>query len=333
MAGIPDRMTAIEIAAPGGPEVLRAVERPVPHPSTGELLVRVEAAGVNRPDVLQRLGMYPPPPGASDIPGLEIAGTVVSVHSNLNRWHPGDRICALVAGGGYAEYCTAPAVQCLPIPDGMDAVSAAAIPETFFTVWTNLFQRGGLRPGERVLIHGGTSGIGTTAIQLACACDAVVFATAGSDVKADACRRLGAAAAINYHTEDFVDAVRRETSGAGVDVILDIIGGDYFARNLECLALNGRLVQVGLLGGGRAHIDLTRLLHRRLTITGSTLRVRTVEEKGALARDLEANVWPLLAAGRVAPIIDRTFPLTAAAEAHRRMESGEHIGKIVLTNW
>ena len=332
MADIPERMTAIEIAAPGGPEVLRAVERPVPHPSAGEVLVRVEAAGVNRPDVLQRLGTYPPPQGASDIPGLEISGTIASVHSDTSRWHPGDRICALVAGGGYAEYCTAPAVQCLPIPDGMDAVSAAAIPETFFTVWTNLFQRGGLRPGERVLIHGGTSGIGTTAIQLAHACDAVVFATAGSDVKTAACRRLGAAVAINYRTEDFVDAVRRETSGAGVDVVLDIIGGDYFARNLECLALNGRLIQVGLLGGGRAPIDLSRLLHRRLTITGSTLRARTVDEKGALARDVEANVWPLLAAGRVEPIIDRTFPLTAAADAHRRMESSEHIGKIVLTN-
>jgi NADPH2:quinone reductase len=331
MTNIPDRMTAIEIAAPGGPEVLRAVERPVPHPSTGDVLVRVEAAGVNRPDVLQRLGKYPPPPGTSDIPGLEIAGTIASVHSDTNRWHPGDRVCALVAGGGYAEYCTAPAVQCLPIPDGMDAVSAAAIPETFFTVWTNLFQRGGLRPGERVLIHGGTSGIGTTAIQLARACHAVVFATAGSDAKTAACRRLGAAVAINYHTEDFVDAVRRETSGAGVDVILDIIGGDYFARNLECLAMNGRLVQIGLLGGGRAQIDLARVLHSRLTITGSTLRARTVEEKGALARDLEANVWPLLAAGRVAPIIDRTFPLAAAADAHRRMESSEHIGKIVLT--
>jgi putative PIG3 family NAD(P)H quinone oxidoreductase len=333
MAGIPDRMTAIEITAPGGPEVLRAVERPVPHPADGEVLVRVEAAGVNRPDVLQRLGTYPPPRGASDIPGLEISGTIASVHSDTKRWHAGDRICALVVGGGYAEYCIAPAVQCLPIPDGMDAVSAAAVPETFFTVWTNLFQRGGLRPGERVLIHGGTSGIGTTAIQLARAFDAIVFATAGSDVKTVACRRLGAAVAINYNTEDFVDAVRGETSGAGVDVILDIIGGEYFARNLECLALNGRLVQIGLLGGGRAHIDLARLLHRRLTITGSTLRARTVDEKGALAREVEANVWPLLAAGRVAPIIDRTFPLTAAADAHRRMESSEHIGKIVLTNW
>jgi NADPH2:quinone reductase len=332
MVLIPARMTAIEIAGAGGPEVLRAVERPVPQPAPGEVLVQVEGAGVNRPDVMQRLGVYPPPPGASDIPGLEIAGTIVRVPSNGGRWQVGDRVCALVSGGGYAEYCAAPAVQCLPVPHGMDAVTTAAIPEAFFTVWTNLFQRGGLRAGERALIHGGTSGIGTTAIQLARVYDAVVFATAGSEEKCDACRRLGAALAINYRSEDFAEVVRAETSGAGVDIILDIIGGDYFARNLESLALNGRLVQIGLLGGARAAIDLTRVLHRRLTITGSTLRVRTVEEKGALARDVEANLWPLLAAGRVAPIIDRTFPLSQAAEAHRRMESSKHIGKIVLTN-
>jgi NADPH:quinone reductase len=330
---MPARMTAIEIAGAGGPEVLRAVERPVPPTAPDEVLVQVEGAGVNRPDVMQRLGVYPPPPGASDIPGLEIAGTIVRVPPNGGRWQVGDRVCALVSGGGYAEYCAAPAVQCLPIPHGMDAVTAAAIPEAFFTVWTNLFQRGGLVAGERALIHGGTSGIGTTAIQLARAYDAVVFATAGSEEKCDACRRLGAALAINYRSEDFAEVVRAETSGAGVDIILDIIGGDYFARNLESLALNGRLVQIGLLGGARATIDLTRVLHRRLTITGSTLRARTVEEKGALARDVEANVWPLLAAGRVAPIIDRTFPLSQAAEAHRRMESSKHIGKIVLTNW
>jgi NADPH2:quinone reductase len=332
MTTIPARMMAIEIAGAGGPEVLRAVERPVPQPAAGEVLVQVEGAGVNRPDVMQRLGKYPPPPGASDLPGLEIAGTIVWVPSNGGRWRVGDRVCALVSGGGYAEYCAAPAVQCLPVPHGMDAVTTAAIPEAFFTVWTNLFQRGGLRGGERVLIHGGTSGIGTTAIQLARVFDAVVFATAGSDEKCDACRRLGAALAINYRSEDFAEVVRAETSGAGVDVILDIIGGDYFARNLESLALNGRLVQIGLLGGARASLDLTRVLHRRLTITGSTLRARTVEEKGALARDVEANVWPLLAAGRVAPIIDRTFPLSEAAEAHRRMESSQHIGKIVLIN-
>lgn len=324
-------MTAVEIAHPGGPEVLRAVERPVPRAAPGEVLVRVEAAGVNRPDVMQRLGSYPPPPGASDIPGLEIAGAVVETTSDSSRWHVGDRVCALVAGGGYAEYCAVPAVQCLPIPNGMDAVMAAAIPEAFFTVWANLFERGGLRPGERVLIHGGTSGIGTTAIQLAHAFDALVFATAGSDDKCEACRRLGAVVAINYRTEDFAEVARRETSGAGLDVILDIIGGDYFPRNIECLALNGRLVQVGLIGGARAQIDLARVLHRRLTITGSTLRARTVEEKGRLAHELEANVWPLLANGRVAPVIDRTFPLAAAADAHRRMEASTHIGKIVLT--
>jgi NADPH2:quinone reductase len=323
-------MLAIEITASGGPEVLRAVERPMPQPGRTEVLVRVAAAGVNRPDVLQRLGHYPPPSGASDIPGLEIAGTVVARGPNAERWHEGDRVCALVAGGGYAEYAAVPAVQCLPIPDGMDFVSAAAIPETFFTVWTNLFRRGSLQPGERVLIHGGTSGIGTTAIMLAHASEAKVFATAGTTAKCDTCRRLGADAAINYRTEDFVGVVRRETSDEGVDVILDIMGGDYLARNLACLAMNGRLIQIGLLGGAHARIDLSRIMQRRLTITGSTLRARTVDEKGAIARDLEANVWPLVAAGRVRPVIDSTFPLTAAADAHRRMESSEHIGKIVL---
>lgn len=311
--------------------MLRATTRPVPQPAPGEVLVRVEAAGVNRPDVLQRLGQYPPPAGASDIPGLEIAGLIVAIHPGVIRWRVGDRVCALVAGGGYAEYCVAPAVQCLPIPPNMNAIAAAAVPETFFTVWTNLFRRGALRSGERVLIHGGSSGIGTTAIQLAHALGAIVFATAGSEEKCEACRRLGARLAINYRTTDFVEAVQRETGGAGVDVVLDIIGADYFAKNVECLALEGRLVQIGLLGGARTSIDLGRVMRRRLTITGSTLRVRTAEEKGALARDLEANVWPLLSAGQVAPVLDRTFPLTAAAEAHRRIEASEHIGKIVLT--
>ena len=328
---LPERMIAIEIASPGGPEMLQAVERPVPRRAAGEVLIRVEAAGVNRPDVLQRLGNYPPPPGASDIPGLEIAGTIVDVDANAPRWRTGDRVCALVSGGGYAEYCVAPAVQCLPIPGSMTVVSAAAIPETFFTVWTNLFRRGGLQPGERVLIHGGSSGIGTTAIQLAHASESIVFATAGSDAKCEACRRLGADVTVNYRNQDFVEVVRRETSGAGVDVILDIMGGDYFVRNLDCLALDGRLVQIGLLGGSQAHVDLGRIMRRRLTVTGSTLRVRTVEEKGELARDLEANVWPLLVSGRVGPVIDRTFPLADAAGAHRRMEKSEHIGKIVLT--
>ena len=330
MTPIPPQMTAIEITAPGGPDVLRPATRPVPAPAAGEVLVRVEAAGVNRPDVMQRMGKYPPPAGASDIPGLEIAGTVVAVGAD-GRWRPGDRVCALVAGGGYAEYCVVPAVQCLPIPAGLDAIAAAAIPETFFTVWTNLFGRGGLRAGERVLIHGGTSGIGTTAIQLARAFDAVVFATAGSPEKCEACRRLGAAVAINYRSDDFTEVIRRETSGAGVDVVLDIVGGDYFPRNLECLGLNGRLVQIGVIGGARSTIDLTRVLQRRLTITGSTLRARTVEEKGHLAREVEANVWPLIESGRVRPIIDRSFPLDQAANAHRRLESSEHIGKIVLT--
>jgi NADPH:quinone reductase len=321
---------AIEIAHPGGPEVLRAVERGTPAPGRGEVLVRVEAAGVNRPDVMQRMGRYPPPPGASDIPGLEIAGTVTAVGDGVATLQTGDRVCALVAGGGYAEYCTAPAVQCLPLPQGLDAVIAAAIPETFFTVWTNLFQRGRLRAGERVLIHGGTSGIGTTAIQLAGAFGATVLATAGSVEKCAACLKLGASVAINYKTEDFVEIVKRETNGTGVDVILDIVAGDYVARNIDCLALNGRLVQIGTQAGPRVSINLTPVLQRRLTLTGSTLRARTVEEKGALARDVERHVWPLLASKRVAPVIDRTYRLTEAADAHRRLESSEHIGKIVL---
>ena len=328
---LPEWMTAIEITTPGGPEVLRPVQRRVPRPSAGEVLIQVAAAGVNRPDVLQRLGKYPPPPGASDIPGLEIAGTIVEVARGAARWQLGDRVCALVAGGGYAEYCIAPAVQCLPIPGAITDVQAAAVPETFFTVWTNLFRRGGLRSGERVLIHGGSSGIGTTAIQLAHALESIVFATAGSDSKCEACRRLGADVAINYRTQDFVDVVRRETSGNGVDVVLDIIGGDYFGRNVECLNLDGRLVQIGLQGGSTAQIDLGRVMRRRLTITGSTLRIRSIAEKGELARDLEMSVWPLLSAGRVGPVIDCTFPLEDTANAHRRMESSDHVGKIVLT--
>ena len=273
-------MIAIEIEQPGGPEMLRAVERPTPQPGPGEVLVRVEAAGVNRPDMMQRLGKYPPPPGASDIPGLEIAGTVEALGEGVTTLRVGDRVCALVAGGGYAQYCAAPAVQCLRIPEGLDSVRAAAIPETFFTVWTNLFQRGGLRAGERVLVHGGTSGIGTVAIQLAHAFGAIVFATAGSPEKCAACRELGAAVAINYKEDDFVEVVRRETDGAGVNVILDIIGGDYVARNIDSLAMNGRLVQIGAQAGPRVSLSLTPILQRRLTITGSTLRARTVEEKG-----------------------------------------------------
>jgi NADPH:quinone reductase len=331
MSHLPAEMTAIEITEPGGPEVLRAARRAVPDPAEAEVLIHVEAAGVNRPDVMQRRGQYPPPPGASDIPGLEVAGTIVAVGSSVTRWRTGDRVCALIAGGGYAEYCVAPAPQCLPIPPNLNAVSAAAVPETFFTVWTNVFQRGALRPGERLLVHGGTSGIGTTAIQLAHALGSIVYATAGSDDKCAACRRLGAAAAFNYRESDFVHAVGRETDQTGVDVVLDIIGGDYFPRNLECLAVDGRLVQIGLLGGARSSVDLRRVMQRRLTVTGSTLRTRSVEEKGALAREVEAHIWPLLSAGRVAPVIDRTYPLTAASAAHQRMEDSGHIGKLVLT--
>jgi len=325
------KMIAIEIVEPGGPDVLRAVERPVPSPAAGEVLIRVEGAGVNRPDVMQRLGKYPPPPGASDIPGLEVAGTIASTGPDVTRWRAGDRVCALVAGGGYAEYCVAPAPQCLPIPARLDATSAAAVPETFFTVWTNLFQRGGLRAGEHVLIHGGTSGIGTTAIQLARAFGATVYATAGSPDKCEACRALGASVAIDYRAQDFVAVIREQTAGRGVDVILDIIGGDYLPRNIEALAMNGRLVQIGLIGGARGSLNLSAVLQRRLTITGSTLRARTIDEKGALAADVEAHVWPLLASGAVAPVIDRVFPLAQAADAHRAIEAGTHIGKIVLT--
>ena len=320
-------MTAIEIASPGGPEVLRAVERPVPRTGPGEVLVRVEAAGVNRPDIMQRQGKYPAPPGASDIPGLEIAGEIVT---GAGRWREGHRVCALVAGGGYAEYCAVPAQQCLPIPDGMNATDAAAVPETFFTVWTNLFQRGRLASGERVLVHGGTSGIGSTAIQLARAFEATPYATAGSSAKCEACLRLGAAAAINYREQDFVERIRRETGGRGVDVVLDIIGGQYLQRNIECLALHGRLLQVGLMGGARTEINLSPILQKRLTLTGSTLRPRTPEEKGEIARELEERVWPLLASGEVAPQVDRVLPLRDAGEAHRLLESGAIIGKVVL---
>lgn len=321
-------MRAIEISGFGGPEVLRVVERPDPRPGSGEVLVRVDAAGVNRPDSMQRQGKYPPPPGVTDIPGLEIAGTVVRA-AEEGRWKEGDRVCALVAGGGYAELCVVPDVQCLPIPRGLTQVEAAAIPETFFTVWTNVFERGRLQRGETLLVHGGTSGIGTTAIQLARAFGARVIATAGSDEKCRACEQLGADA-INYRTEDFVARTRALTNGAGADVILDIIGGEYVQRNLDSLALEGRLVQIGLQGGARAQISLIRVLQHRLTITGSTLRARTPAEKGRIARELERQVWPLLEAGRVKPIVHATFPLEQAADAHRIIDASTHVGKIVL---
>lgn len=325
-------MRAIEISTPGPPEVLVPVERPDPVAGPGELLIAVAAAGINRPDVLQRKGHYPPPPGASDIPGLEVAGTVEAIGSGVDGWRVGDRVCALLSGGGYATTCVAPAAQCLPIPKGMTVVEAAAIPETFFTVWTNVFERGRLASGETALFHGGTSGIGTTAIQLAVARGARVFATAGSDDKCRACEALGAERGINYRTEDFAAVVKELTGGRGVDLILDHIGAQYFERNLAALAVNGRLVQIGLMGGGsKSTIDLNQILRRWLTVTGSTLRNRSVEEKGQIAAALRREVWPLLESGRVRPVIYRTFLLAQAAEAHRLMESSEHIGKIVLT--
>ena len=296
------------------------------------MLIRVAAAGVNRPDVMQRRGAYPPPPGASDIPGLEVAGTIDECGTGVHEWQVGDRVCALVAGGGYATRCVAPAVQCLPVPSSLDMIGAAAVPETFFTVWTNVFERGGLRSGEWALFHGGSSGIGTTAIQLAAARGVRVLATAGSDQKCRACEQLGAERAINYRTTDFVEAVRTLTGGRGVDLILDIVGGSYVPRNLAALAMDGRLVQIGFMEGEpTAPVDFRRVLGRRLTITGSTLRPRTADEKGQIAAALRREVWPLIDHGVVKPILFRTFPLTEAASAHRLMESNEHIGKIVLT--
>jgi len=324
-------MRCVEITTPGPPEVLKLVERPDPVPGRGEVLIRVAAAGVNRPDIMQRRGMYPPPPGASDLPGLEVAGVIESLGEDVTGWRTGDRVCALVSGGGYAELCVAPAPQCLPVPAGIDLVAAAAIPETFFTVWTNVFDRGRLRAGETALFHGGSSGIGTTAIQLAAARGARVLVTAGSDDKCRACERLGAERAINYRTEEFVDVVKQVTNGRGVDLILDIVGGDYIARDLAALALEGRLVVIGFMGGDTATIDFRRVLGRRLTITGSTLRPRSVEEKGQIAAAVRREVWPLLESGSVKPLIYRRFPLADAASAHRLMESSEHIGKIVLT--
>ena len=323
-------MIVVEITRPGGPEVLEPAERPAPTPGAGEVLIRVAAAGVNRPDLMQRLGRYPPPPGASDIPGLEIAGVIERVDDSVAEWRAGDRVCALVAGGGYAEYCAAPAPQCLPVPRNLDMVRAAAIPETFFTVWTNVFDRGRLKAGESILIHGGSSGIGTTAIQLARARGSRVFATAGSAEKCAACERLGAERAINYRDTDFVGAIKEVTGGRGVDLVLDMVGGDYLARNIDALAFEGRLVQIATLRGASAEINLASLMQRRLTITGSTLRARSVAEKGAIAAAVREHVWPLLESGAVAPVIYATFPLRAAAQAHRVMESGAHIGKLVL---
>src|SRR5688572_14533306 len=313
-------MIAIRIAKPGGPEVLQAVDMPTPRPGPREVLIRVAAAGVNRPDLMQREGKYPPPPGASDIPGLEVAGTISACGSGALRWHEGDQVCALVSGGGYAEYCAVPDVQCLPIPSTVDLVSAAGMPEAFFTVWTNVFERGRLRAGESFLVHGGTSGIGTTAIQMARAFGARVFATAGTDEKVAACERLGAERAINYKTGDFASALMPLTGGGGVDVILDMVGAPYFSRNVDLLALEGRLLQIAVLQGAKVEVNLVRVLRQRLTITGSTLRSRTVEEKGAIADAVEKAIWPLVETGKIRPAIHMTFPLERAAEAHRLME-------------
>ena len=323
-------MIAIEISTRGDPAVLVPVERPRPVPAAGEVLVKVAAAGVNRPDVFQRRGRYPPPAGASDIPGLEIAGLVEQLGDGVKGVAVGDAVCALVAGGGYAEYCTAPVPQCLPVPHGLDFVAAAAIPETFFTVWTNVFERGRLQPHEWLLVHGGSSGIGTTAIQLAHARGSRVVATAGTAEKCAACVTLGAERGINYHEEDFVAIVRELTGGRGADVVLDMVGGDYFARNLESLAVEGRLVEIATLHGVKAELNIQAVMQRRLTITGSTLRARPVAEKGAIARAVHQHVWPLLESRAVKPIVHATYPLRAAAEAHRVMESSTHIGKLVL---
>jgi putative PIG3 family NAD(P)H quinone oxidoreductase len=327
---IPTEMTAVEIREPGGPEVLVPAKRPVPRPAAGELLIKMAAAGVNRPDVLQRQGGYPPPPGASDIPGLELAGTVVALGEDAGGWAEGDQVTALVTGGGYAEYCAAPAAQCLPIPKGFDSAHAAAMPETFFTVWSNVFDRGGLKAEQTFLVHGGSSGIGTTAIQLGRAFGARVFTTAGSAEKCRACEELGAERAVNYREEDFVAAVKEATEGKGVDLVLDMVGGDYIQRNIEALAPDGRLVYIAFLGGAKAEVNFLPMMLKRLTITGSTLRARPVEFKAAIARQLRERVWPLVERGEVGVVLHKTFPLRSAAEAHRLMESSAHIGKIVL---
>lgn len=330
MSALPTRMTVIGIKAPGGPEMLVPEDRPVPTPGEGELLIRVRAAGVNRPDVMQRKGLYPPPAGAPDIPGLEIAGEIAALGPGIKRWKEGDRVMALVIGGGYAEYCLAYAIHTLPVST-LPLIDAAAVPETFFTVWHNVFERGGLKAGETLLVHGGSSGIGTTAIQLAKAFGAKVFVTAGSEEKCEACRKLGADLAINYKTEDFVAACKKATEGKGVELILDMVGGEYIERNYEAAAVEGRIVQIAFQGSPKATVDFRRIMLKRLHHTGSTLRSRSVADKGAITRAIEDKVLPLLADGRAKPVIYKTFPLREAHAAHALMESSAHIGKIVLT--
>ncbi len=327
---MPETMTAIEITSAGGPEVLKPGTRPMPTPKDGEVLIEVHAAGINRPDVFQRKGHYDPPPGASDIPGLEVAGRVVAVGPGVADLKAGDEVCALVAGGGYAEFCRAPAVQCLPVPAGLGMVEAAALPETFFTVWSNVFDRGLLKSGESLLVHGGSSGIGTTAIQMAKAAGATVFTTAGSAEKCEACLKLGADRAINYREEDFAAVVKEATGGRGVDVVLDMVGGDYIPRSISCMATDGRHVSIAFLRGSKTEIDFNRVMRNRLTLTGSTLRPRPIADKAAIASRLREHVWPKLSDGSIRPLIHSTFPLAEAAKAHALMESSEHIGKIVL---
>ena len=329
MAALPARMTAIGIKSPGGPEVLVPEERPVPSPGEGEILVKVAAAGVNRPDVMQRKGLYPPPPGASDIPGLEIAGEVAALGSGITRWKVGDRVMALVSGGGYAEYCVAHGSHAMPV-SGLTMEEAAAVPETFLTVWHNVFERGGLKANETLLVHGGSSGIGTTAIQLAKAFGARVITTAGSDEKCEACRKLGTDVAVNYKTEDFVAETKKATDGKGAELILDMVGGEYIGRNYEAAAVEGRIVQIAFMGSAKAEVNFMRLMLKRLHHTGSTLRSRSSADKAAITRAVEENVLPLVAAGKVKPVMYKTFPLQEAAAAHTLMESSVHIGKIVL---
>jgi NADPH2:quinone reductase len=330
MSELPQSMLVSEIRAPGGPEVLIPGTRPLPLPGPGEVLLRVAAAGVNRPDVFQRKGLYPPPAGASDILGLEVSGEVLMLGEGVSSLSPGDKVCALLAGGGYAEYAVAPEPQCLPVPAGLSMLEAAALPETFFTVWSTVFETGGLQPGETLLVHGGSSGIGTTAIQLASVLGATVYATAGSQEKCRACMALGATLAVNYKEEDFVEVVREANGGRGIDLVLDMVAGSYLERNVSLAAVDGRIVIIAFLGGTRAEMDWRPVMVKRLTITGSTLRPRTVAEKGAIAQALKEHVWPLLESGQVRPVISQVFPLEQAAQAHALMESSEHIGKIVL---
>jgi NADPH:quinone reductase len=331
MSALPATMTVIAIRAPGGADMLVPEQRPLPRLATGEVLVKVAAAGVNRPDVMQRQGLYPPPPGATDIPGLEIAGEVVALGNGVARWKVGDRVMALVVGGGYAQFCAAHESHALPVPPAVTLIEAAAVPETFFTVWHNVFERGRLTAGETLLVHGGSSGIGTTAIQLAKAFGARVIVTAGSKEKCEACRRLGADAAINYKSEDFVTATKAATGGKGADVILDMVGGEYIERNYEAAAVEGRVVQIAFQASPKATVDFRRIMLKRLTHTGSTLRARAVGDKAAIARAVEKHVLPLVAEGKVRPVIDSTFPLAQAAAAHQRMEASARIGKIALT--